>query len=90
MDRSPTRPRPTIQAKPVAWINASASPTGAENAHQSLRVVLGYVDANIIEAACRHIPVPRTAVGPDGLIVDPDLRRQVGDALNALVTASIR
>jgi chromate reductase, NAD(P)H dehydrogenase (quinone) len=79
-----------IQAKPVAWINASASPTGAENAHQSLRIVLGYVDATIIEAACRQIPVPRTAVGPDGLIADPDLRRQVGGTLKALVTASIR
>jgi NAD(P)H-dependent FMN reductase len=29
-----------IQGKPVAWVNVSASPTGAEGAHQSLRIVL--------------------------------------------------
>jgi chromate reductase, NAD(P)H dehydrogenase (quinone) len=73
-----------IQGKPVAWINASASPTGAEGAHQSLRTVLRYVDADIVEDACRHIPVVRAAVDQDGLIVDLEVRRQITEALGAL------
>jgi NAD(P)H-dependent FMN reductase len=54
--------------KPIAWINASgdAAPTGAADAHESLRKVLGYVHADIIEAACapsaRRTPaVPATS-----------------------------
>ncbi len=73
-----------IQGKPVAWINASAAPTGAENAHKSLRIVLGYVDADIVESACRHIAVPRAAVGTDGLIADPKVRHEIADTLSDL------
>ncbi|MGI9090173.1 MAG: NADPH-dependent FMN reductase [Gemmatimonadaceae bacterium] len=71
--------------KPVAWINTSTAPTGAVNAHDSLRKVLGYTGADIVEAACMHIPVPRQAVGPDGLIHDPALRNAIASALAALV-----
>ncbi|HKE79449.1 MAG TPA: NADPH-dependent FMN reductase, partial [Solirubrobacteraceae bacterium] len=44
--------------KPIAWINASgpAAPTGGADAHDSLRKVLGYVHADIVEAACVRIP----------------------------------
>ena len=40
--------------KPVAWINAAgaAAPTGAADAHDSLRKVLGYAGADIVEEAC--------------------------------------
>src|SRR5437660_452390 len=50
--------------KPVAWINASgpAAPTGGADAHDSLRKVLGYVDADIVEAACLRLPLTRDAV----------------------------
>jgi NAD(P)H-dependent FMN reductase/ketosteroid isomerase-like protein len=73
--------------KTVAWINASgpAAPTGAADAHDSLRKVLGYVDADIAEAACARIPVTRDAVGEDGTITDPDIRARIADALRALV-----
>ena len=39
--------------KPVAWINVSgpASPTGGAHAHESLRKVLSYVHADIVEQA---------------------------------------
>lgn len=70
--------------KPVAWINTSTAPTGAVNAHDSLRKVLGYTGADIVEAACVHIPVPRQAVGPDGLIHDPALRNAIASALAGL------
>ncbi len=72
--------------KPVAWINAAgpAAPTGAADAHASLRRVLGYVDADIVEAACARIPVTRGAVGEDGTIVDPAIRAAIADAVAAL------
>jgi NAD(P)H-dependent FMN reductase len=71
---------------PVAWINASgsASPTGAADAHESLRKVLGYTHSAIVEAACVRIPVSRAAVGPDGLITDPEIRERTAAALLAL------
>ena len=44
--------------KPVAWINASggAAPTGAADAHDSLRKVLGYAGADIVEDGVRPHP----------------------------------
>ena len=43
--------------KPVAWINVSgpAAPTGGTDAHDSLRKVLGYVHADIVEPACTRV-----------------------------------
>jgi NAD(P)H-dependent FMN reductase len=72
--------------KPIAWINASgpAAPTGAADAHDSLRKVLRYVHANVIEAACTRIPVERGAVGDDGLIADPAIRERIVGVLTAL------
>jgi chromate reductase len=70
--------------KPVAWINASASPTGAAGAHASLRTVLTYTGTDIVEAACSHIPVPRQSIGPDGLVDDPAIRTRVVDVLRSL------
>lgn len=67
--------------KPVAWINASAATTGAADAHDSLSRVLAYAHANVVDAACVHIPVPRNALNPEGLIENPAIRR---DALVAL------
>jgi NAD(P)H-dependent FMN reductase len=71
---------------PVAWINASGSPTGAADAHRSLRTVLGYTGSDIVEEACAHIPVARSAVGSDGLIADKVIRRQIADALGTLAS----
>ena len=73
--------------KPIAWINAAgaAAPTGAADAHDSLRKVLGYVHADIVEHACVRIPVPRQAAGPDGTIADPAIRREIANALETLV-----
>ncbi len=75
--------------KPIAWINASgpAAPTGAADAHESLRKVLGYVHAEIVEDACARIPVTRDAVGPDGELSDPAIRREITGVLGALARA---
>jgi NAD(P)H-dependent FMN reductase len=76
-----------MDRKPVAWINASslAAPAGGEDAHASLRKVMGYVGATIVESACARIPVPRQAVGEDGVIRDAAVRKQIGASLGALV-----
>jgi chromate reductase len=73
-----------IYEKPVAWINASSSPTGAANAHASLKIVLGYVGARVVEAACAHIAVPRGTVGTDNLIADPGIHAALAQELVAL------
>lgn len=73
-----------IDGTAVGWINVSTSPTGAADAHASLRKVLGYVGAVIAEDACVHIPVPRAAIGPEGLIADPAIRVRAADTLTAL------
>ena len=76
----------SMYGKPVAWINAAspASPTGARGAHEGLATVLGYVGADVVEAACARIPVTRDAVGPDGLVTDAELRARIAAAVDAL------
>jgi NAD(P)H-dependent FMN reductase len=77
----------SVYGKPVAWINASspASPTGARGAHESLATVLGYVGADVVDAACRRLPVTRDAVGADGLITDPELREGIAAVVATLL-----
>jgi chromate reductase len=71
---------------PVAWINAAsvASPTGADDAHASLRRVLRYTGSDVVEDACVRVPVPRDAIGADGVVGDPAIRDVVTGALSAL------
>jgi chromate reductase len=77
-----------IYRKPVAWINASGvnSPTGGRDAHDSLRTVLGYTGAEIVEQACVRVPVARTLVGEDGVIHDAGLRAKLAEAIEAIVS----
>jgi NAD(P)H-dependent FMN reductase len=72
----------SIYRKPVAWINAS--PRGAVNAHQSLRQVLDYTGANIIEDACVEVAVTEAVVGEDGLLRDPAILQELTAALSTL------
>jgi NAD(P)H-dependent FMN reductase len=74
-----------IEGKPTAWINVSTSPAGAAGTHAALRTVLGYTGADIVDEACVHVPVPRDAVDPDGVIGDRDLRLRIAAALDALL-----
>jgi NAD(P)H-dependent FMN reductase len=71
---------------PVAWVNVAsvASPTGAADAHASLRRVLGYTGSDIVEEACVRVPVPRDAIGADGLVADPAIQEVVAGAVAAL------
>jgi NAD(P)H-dependent FMN reductase len=72
--------------KPIAWINASgpAAPTGGADAHESLRKVLGYVHADIVEEACARIPLTRDALGADGTVSDAVARDAIATVLNTL------
>jgi len=69
---------------PLAWVNASASPTGATDAYDSLRIVASRTGADIVERACVHLPVPRAAVGPDGLVTDPEIVEGIATVLSEL------
>ncbi|MEO8889488.1 MAG: NADPH-dependent FMN reductase [Jatrophihabitantaceae bacterium] len=71
-----------LSDKPVAWVNAAAEGRRGGGAHATLATVLGYVQASIVEDACRHVPVPRESVGPDGLIHDD---AAIAEVLAALV-----
>ena len=71
----------SIYEKPVGWVNAS--PRGAPHAHESLRRVLGYLHAQIVEDACVHIPVTADLL-EEGLIADPAVRDRLAALLAAL------
>ena len=81
-----------IYEKPVAYVNASglAAPTGGADAHASLRTVLGYVGADLVEEACVRVPVARKDVDADGVIRDEEIRAQLALALGALAAHARR
>jgi NAD(P)H-dependent FMN reductase len=79
---------PEMYEKPVAWVNAAGSPTRGAKAHESLETVLRTIYAEIVPEACTHIAVPRGAVGPDGGVDDPELRRRIGEVLETLARHS--
>jgi len=73
--------------KPVAWINAAA-PGRGQGAAATLRAVLGYTGADIVEPACVNLPVDRGTVDADGLITDPAVREQLSKVLGLLAGSS--
>jgi NAD(P)H-dependent FMN reductase len=73
--------------KPVAWVNAAADPRRGAGAHATLATVLGYVQARIVEDACRSVPVARESLNADGLIDDAATCAAIADALLALTSA---
>jgi chromate reductase len=76
-----------ITGKPTGWINPSTGPTGAAGTYASLRTVLTYTDAGIVEAACVDVPVTRAQIGTDGRISDAGIRARVGHVVDALVAS---
>ena len=73
-----------LYGKPVAWLNVAAANRG-QGAQQTLASVLGYVGAVTVEAACRHIPVDRSAIGADGTISDPGFADGLAEAWAELI-----
>jgi chromate reductase, NAD(P)H dehydrogenase (quinone) len=76
-----------ISDKPVAWINPSSSPTGASKTYASLKTVLTYTGARVLNDACVSIPVPRALI-MDGEITDGTVRDGIRRALMTLVSGS--
>ena len=78
-----------LSGKPVAWVNAAgpAAPNGGHDAHDSLRKVLGWIGASIVEDACARLPLERHQVGADGLIAGPVVRDELLRVLAALAAA---
>ena len=74
-----------LTGKPVAWMRAAPDARRGDGAHATLATVLGYVQAAVVEDACRHVPITGDAVGPDGLIADPDVRAAVAATITALL-----
>ena len=60
----------------------------AADAHESLRKVLGYAHANIVEAACAHVPVASAMVDEDDLIRDGAVRDVIASSLAELVSVA--
>jgi chromate reductase, NAD(P)H dehydrogenase (quinone) len=71
--------------KPAAWINVAA-PGRGKGAEDSLTAVLGYVGADIAEAACRRIPVDREAIGPDGTVIGLKFAVEIAEVWDALLS----
>jgi chromate reductase, NAD(P)H dehydrogenase (quinone) len=72
-----------MYGKPAAWINVAAGGRG-QGAQDTLAAVLRYVGAVVVETACRHIPVDRATISPDGTVTDPQFiagLAQVWDSL---------
>ncbi|MFJ8474636.1 NADPH-dependent FMN reductase [Kitasatospora sp. NPDC094011] len=72
-----------ISDKPTGWINCAA-PNRGHGAEATLRTVLGYTGAAVLDGACVRIPLERGAVGPDGLVADPLVRGRIGEVLTRL------
>jgi chromate reductase, NAD(P)H dehydrogenase (quinone) len=73
--------------KPVAWVNVAADPQRGRGAHATLATVVGYVQARVVGAACRHVPISRDLVGPDGIVTDVSVRDQIVQTVHELLTA---
>ncbi|MGK5630906.1 NADPH-dependent FMN reductase [Streptomyces sp. URMC 123] len=69
--------------KPVAWVNAAA-PGRGRGAEATLRTVLGYTGAAVVESACASVPVLPAAIGADGVVTDPVARERIGEVLRVL------
>ncbi len=70
-----------LYGKPAGWITVAAEGRG-HGAEATLRTVLGYVGARIVELS--RVPVPRDAI-TDGRIADPTLRTTLADTAARLL-----
>jgi NAD(P)H-dependent FMN reductase len=78
-----------MDAMPTAWINVSgaAAPSGGADAHDSLRKVLGFTGAQIVEDACLRLPLARGDVGEDGLVTPPEAHEEIVKTMSTLASA---
>jgi NAD(P)H-dependent FMN reductase len=70
--------------KPVAIVTV-APPGRGTGADTTLRTVLGYVDADLVDEACVRVYVARDAVDGDGLVTDQEVQHALRDAIERVV-----
>jgi len=75
--------------KPIGWINPSSMPMRAANTYVSLKTVLEYTDATVVDEACIDHPVSRSLIYDNGLIIDPDARKAIRRGVVALSIATL-
>lgn len=75
-----------IYRLPIGWINPSAH-GGSQDTYAALRIVLDRAGADVIEAACKDMPVPRDAVDEEGFIGLPEIRAGISRVMNELADA---
>lgn len=75
-----------MSGKPVGWLNPSTAPQRAAGTYRSLRTVLQYTGAVIVEEACLDIPVGRALISDTGTVDDPATQDQVRAAVLALTS----
>ncbi|WP_120003694.1 NADPH-dependent FMN reductase [Nesterenkonia muleiensis] len=75
-----------MSGKPVGWINPSTAPQRAAATYESLRTVLAYTGAAIIEDACLNIPVGRSLISDTGTVEDPTTRERIHTAVHTLTS----
>ncbi|WP_067828087.1 NADPH-dependent FMN reductase [Nocardia inohanensis] len=73
-----------LHEKPVAYVNVAFEGRGNE-AVTTLRTVLGYVGAELVEAASGRITVLSDILDADGSVADPAARERLSAALDALI-----
>ena len=73
-----------MYGKPATWISVAPEGRGG-GADATLRIVLGYVGAQILRASGTRVTVPRDAVDGSGALVDEAVRAQLADALATVV-----
>ncbi len=78
-----------ISDKPVAWVKVAADARRGEGAHAALATVLGYVQARVIDDACRHIPIARDTVSANGILTDPATRTAIAQTLHDLLASGV-
>ena len=75
-----------LSDKPVGWINPSIAPRRAAGTYETLRIVLSYTGAAIIDDACLDIPIARSQVGETGTIEDSAIQKQLHTAVTILTS----
>ncbi|MFI6649871.1 NADPH-dependent FMN reductase [Streptomyces sp. NPDC050529] len=71
--------------KPVAFVSAAA-PGRGQGAEATLRTVLGYTGAVVVEPACVRVAVDRQLVGADGVITEAGARERIAEVLTVLAS----
>lgn len=66
-----------VSGKPVAWINVAA-PGRGHGAVATLKLVVGYIDAQILDRACIDLPIARDMVDSGTITTQPERDVLVG------------